>query len=294
MRRNGLWLSLATLAIISSLTACAPAQTPVETTPAPKSVEATPTPIPPMATPMPPTATPIPPTPTPIPPTATPMPPTPVIYIVKAGDTLSAIAKEFGVTVAILQEANGISDPRLLQVNQELIIPQDEAVPRVTATTVEATPIPASPTTTSARVLAQVVRVIDGDTIKIIMGGASFEVRYIGIDTPETKHPKKPIEWMGKEAAAKNEELVSGKVVGLEKDVSETDRYGRLLRYVWAGDLMVNAELVRLGYATVSTYPPDVRYQDLFLQMQQEAREAERGLWGPRPTPSPPTQPPSA
>ena len=75
----------------------------------------------------------------------------------------------------------------------------------------------------------------------------------------------------------------------LEKDVSETDRYGRLLRYVWVGDLMVNAELVRLGYALVSTYPPDVKYQDLFLRLPQEARAAGRGMWaeGATPTPSP-------
>ena len=148
-----------------------------------------------------------------------------------------------------------------------------------------ATPIPPTP----IRTQAQVLRVIDGDTIEVSIGGNSYTVRYIGIDTPETKHPEKSVEWMGEEAATKNEELVSGKVVGLEKDVSETDKYGRLLRYVWIGDLMVNAELVRLGYATVSTYPPDVHYQDLFLEMQQEAREAERGLWGPTPTPLPPT-----
>lgn len=141
-----------------------------------------------------------------------------------------------------------------------------------------ATPEP--PTATPGRVQAQVIRVIDGDTIEVVVVGQTYKVRYIGIDTPETKHPTKPVEPYGPEAAAKNEELVGGKIVGLEKDVSETDRYGRLLRYVYVGDLMVNAELVRLGYAQVSTYPPDVRYQDLFLQLQWEAREAGRGLWG--------------
>ena len=138
-------------------------------------------------------------------------------------------------------------------------------------------------------VSAQVLRVIDGDTIEVSIDGETYKVRYIGIDTPETKHPEKPVEWMGPEAAAQNEKLVGGKTVILEKDVSETDKYGRLLRYVWVGDLMVNAELVRLGYAQVSTYPPDVKYQDLFLQLQREAREAGRGLWGARrPTPTPP------
>ena len=116
---------------------------------------------------------------------------------------------------------------------------------------------------------AQVVEVIDGDTIRVLVDGLEYPVRYIGIDTPEMGHPDEPVEWMGPEAWAKNQELVEGKVVTLERDVSETDKYGRLLRYVWVGDLMDNAELVRLGYAQSSTYPPDVKRQDLFLQLQR-------------------------
>ena len=133
-------------------------------------------------------------------------------------------------------------------------------------------------------VVAQVTRVIDGDTIDVSISGEVFRVRYIGMDTPETVHPTKPVEWMGKEASEANKQLVDGKTVNLEKDVSETDQYGRLLRYVYVGDVFVNAELVRLGFAQVSTYPPDVKYQSLFLQMQHEAREAGRGLWGSTPT----------
>jgi len=140
------------------------------------------------------------------------------------------------------------------------------------------TPTPVPPVTTVVLPQAQVVRVIDGDTIEVSIGGKIYKVRYIGIDTPETG------EWMGSKATAKNEELVGGKVVGLEKDVSETDKYGRLLRYVWVGNLMVNAELVRLGCAQVSTYPPDVKYVDLFLRLQREAREAGR-MCGLTPTP---------
>lgn len=132
-----------------------------------------------------------------------------------------------------------------------------------------------------------VTRVIDGDTIDVSITGTSYRVRYIGIDTPETKHPKKPVEWMGKEAAAKNQELVGGKLVRLEKDVSETDKYGRLLRYVWVSDLMVNAELVRLGFAKVSTYPPDVKYQKRFLELQREAMQHNRGLWSTQHDPDP-------
>lgn len=156
-------------------------------------------------------------------------------------------------------------------------------------------PTPAPPLLTQA----QVIEVIDGDTIKVLIGGRTHTVRYIGIDTPETVHPDEPVGWMGKEASDGNKALVEGKTVYLERDISETDKYGRLLRYAWIGDSMVNAELVRLGLAQVSTNPPNVKYVDLLLRLQQEAREAGRGLWGPTPTaalPSPtatlaPTQP---
>ncbi|MFC1952620.1 thermonuclease family protein [Chloroflexota bacterium] len=126
----------------------------------------------------------------------------------------------------------------------------------------------------------QVVRVIDGDTIEVAFQGYLYTIRYIGVDTPETVHPTIEEEPFGKEASAKNRELVEGRFVTLEKDVSETDKYGRLLRYVYVDDVLINAELVRLGYAQVSTYPPDVKYQDLFLQLQREAQEGGRGLWG--------------
>jgi micrococcal nuclease len=131
------------------------------------------------------------------------------------------------------------------------------------------------------RAEARVVRVIDGDTIRVLVDGAEYPVRYIGIDTPETRHPDVGVEPFGLEAAEANSQLLAGGVVFLEKDVSEVDRYGRLLRYVYLSDgRMVNAELVRLGMAQVSTWPPDVRYQDLFLELQADARAAGRGLWG--------------
>jgi len=95
------------------------------------------------------------------------------------------------------------------------------------------------------------------------------KARYSGIVTPETVHPTNRVEYFGKEASEKKGELVEGKTVFLEKDVSEIDKYGRLLRYVWIDDVVVNAELVRLGYAQVVTYPPDVKYQEYFLQLQK-------------------------
>lgn len=127
--------------------------------------------------------------------------------------------------------------------------------------------------------LHTVVRVVDGDTIQVDVGGSLERVRYIGIDTPETVHPRKPVECFGKEASARNEALVGGKKVRLERDVTDRDRYGRLLRYVYVGDVFVNLELVREGYAKVSTYPPDVEHTDALVAAQRDAREANRGLW---------------
>lgn len=123
----------------------------------------------------------------------------------------------------------------------------------------------------------KVKRVIDGDTIELENGE---KVRYIGIDTPETKHPSKPIQYYGKEASEANRSLVEGKEVRLEFDVQQRDKYGRLLAYVYVGDIFVNAWLVENGYAQILTIPPNVKYQDKFLELQKRAREEDRGLWG--------------
>jgi len=136
-----------------------------------------------------------------------------------------------------------------------------------------------APTPRPGYVVASVLSVVDGDTIKVEIDGQPHTVRYIGINTPEISSPGSGSEAFGPEASAKNKELVGSRVVELEKDVSETDKYGRLLRYVWIGDVMVNAEMVRLGYAQVSTHPPDVKYQERLLRLQHEARSNCRGLW---------------
>ncbi len=128
---------------------------------------------------------------------------------------------------------------------------------------------------------AYVARVIDGDTIEVDIGGRLYKVRYIGIDTPEIG------QYGGDVATFVNAELVAGRTVYLEKDVSETDRYGRLLRYVWTEEGMVNALLVSMAYAQVTTYPPDVKYQQEFLELQRQAQEASLGLWAtPQPMPA--------
>ena len=123
---------------------------------------------------------------------------------------------------------------------------------------------------------AVVSEVIDGDTIRLTTGE---KVRYIGIDTPESVHPTKDKQCFGGEASIENERMVLGKTVILEKDKSETDRYGRLLRYVWLDGEMVNKKLVRDGFAVAKAYKPDVKYQEILEQAQLEAQTANRGLW---------------
>lgn len=122
----------------------------------------------------------------------------------------------------------------------------------------------------------KVVRVIDGDTIEI---EGNIKLRYIGVNTPELYDPKRPVECFGQVASDENKKLVEGKEIFIQRDISETDKYKRLLRYVWVGDIFVNDYLVRKGFAQVSTFPPDVKYVSQFLAAQKEAQENVRGLW---------------
>lgn len=126
---------------------------------------------------------------------------------------------------------------------------------------------------------ARVVRVIDGDTIEVDISGKVYRVRYIGIDTPEYDYSRPDVASLAEKATNANTALVGNKVVRLERDVSETDRYGRLLRYVYVGDLFVNAELVKLGWAEIYSYPPDTKYDGLFANLQREAINAGVGRW---------------
>ena len=126
------------------------------------------------------------------------------------------------------------------------------------------------------RILTKAIKVIDGDTI-VIEGGQ--HVRYIGIDAPEIRRDKQPAECFGPEAAAKNRELVENKVVVLEKDVSDKDKYGRLLRYVWLDDFFVNEQLVKEGFAKILTIPPDLKYKSLFNTAQTFAAQNKYGVW---------------
>lgn len=116
-----------------------------------------------------------------------------------------------------------------------------------------------------------VVNVVDGDTIDVRIGGETVRVRYVGMNTPERD------ELCYSEARRANADLVAGQTVTLVRDVSETDRFGRLLRYVYVGDVFVNARLVEQGYAEVVSYPPDTAYFDTLRQLEDEARAANRG-----------------
>lgn len=153
-----------------------------------------------------------------------------------------------------------------------------------TTTVATTTSAPAPPTTSAAAALppgdaAAVERVVDGDTI-VVTGGE--RVRLIGVDTPETKDPRKAVQCFGKEASAHTEALLPpGTAVRLVYDVERRDRYRRTLAYVYreTDGLFVNADLVASGYAQILTIPPNVAHADDFRALQAEARDAGRGLW---------------
>lgn len=131
--------------------------------------------------------------------------------------------------------------------------------------------------------VAEVLDVIDGDTIKVLLDGLVVKVKYIGIDAPESVSR---LEYLGKEAKARNRELVSGRNVLLFKDVSESDRFDRLLRYVFVEDRFINYELITLGYASAQDEPPDSSCAILFAQAAAGARDKSLGIWAPH-TPLP-------
>ncbi|KIL45218.1 thermonuclease family protein [Jeotgalibacillus soli] len=136
------------------------------------------------------------------------------------------------------------------------------------------------PESSLAYIQGTVTNVVDGDTVDVKMGdGAEERVRLLLIDTPETKHPRLGVQPFGPEASAFTEENLDGQEIELELDVSERDRYGRVLAYIWLDGELFNEELVRQGLARVAIYPPDIKYVDRFEEVQKEAQHAAVGIW---------------
>ncbi len=137
---------------------------------------------------------------------------------------------------------------------------------------------PRMPVSPAARpgVARECLRVIDGDTIQLDGGE---RVRLIGVDTPETVDPRRPVQYFGKEASAFTRRMAEGKLVRLDFDDETRDRYGRTLAYVYLEDgTLLNAEIIRQGYGFAYTRFP-FRYQAEFVRLEREAREEGRGLW---------------
>lgn len=141
--------------------------------------------------------------------------------------------------------------------------------------------LPASTAAAQTHLPGTITSVVDGDTVRVQLdAGPIVTVRLTGIDTPETKHPSKPVQCFGVEASAKTAELLPiGSAVGLERDVQDQDRYGRTLAYVWRDGVMVNEQLVAEGYALTLTIPPNVKYAETFAAAAQTARDGGLGLW---------------
>jgi endonuclease YncB( thermonuclease family) len=118
---------------------------------------------------------------------------------------------------------------------------------------------------------AVVTYIVDGDTVEVEMNGIGYRVRYVGVNTPERDQD------CYQEAKDANAALVEGETVTLVQDESNTDQYGRLLRYIYVGNTMINEELVREGYAEAVEYRPDTRYTSYFRQLEGEASAAGRG-----------------
>lgn len=131
---------------------------------------------------------------------------------------------------------------------------------------------------------AKVLKVVDGDTVDVQLGGEEVRLRLIGLDTPESVDPRKPVECYAVEASNKAKELLGGQTVYLEPDPSqsERDRYGRLLRFIWLGDgTLYNLEMIAQGYAFEYTYDNKYKYQAAFKRVQEQARDGSVGLWSP-------------
>ncbi len=137
---------------------------------------------------------------------------------------------------------------------------------------------------TASGIVYCVEHVVDGDTVDLDIDGKRVRVRLIGINTPETVDPRRPVECFGKEASNKAKEILSGKWVSIESDPTQdtTDKYGRKLLYIYTSDgTLFNIQMIREGYAHEYTYRYPYKYQQEFKNAEHDARTEERGLWAP-------------
>lgn len=217
-------------------------------------------------------------------------------FVSRTGRDWTKVFSGWVMMAALLLSLAACLDQDFQEREKDQALPPTQTVVSQTPRVIVITATPSfttTPTTTQqptvlpagSREKARVVKVIDGDTIRVILHGEELPVRYIGVDTLEVQYD----EWMGEEAYLANLALVGGREVYLEKDVSETDRYGRLLRYVYLLDgTFVNADLVRNGWAAAVAYPPDTKHQDLFRDLERQARSKSLGRWQTTPTPGVP------
>ena len=215
--------------------------------------------------------------------------------------TISMLANIFAPATAPAENNDGIATHVIetaLAISQQTQAAASPTLePTFTSHPTATDSLPPSPTVTEALIpvtgascipdslpqIGKVVDVVDGDTIKVLLDedGLTYSVRYIGTDTPEDTGQ---VEYFGPEATAKSSELVYGKTVTMIKDVSETDCYGRLLRYVIADDVFVNYELVAQGYANTASYPPGVACISTFQAAESKSSIFKLGLWSTPPT----------
>lgn len=213
---------------------------------------------------------------------------------ISVGSVFVALAITQQPQVALGIEPKAVNTQVVMPINTEPVLPTLEptaisVIPTFIVPPATFTPVPLSIETQSVQYpqrpdcildqrpqIGKITRVVDGDTVHVLIDGRDFAVRYIGVDTPEstTEH-----EFLGPESSALNSSLVANQDVVLYRDTSETDRFDRLLRYVFVGEKFVNAELVRAGMAQAIDYEPDTACSELLTQAMLEAQQTKVGLW---------------
>lgn len=201
----------------------------------------------------------------------------------------SLITLVFFVLFGVTTDANEAAEQE--KISQQAAQSQpviEEKIPTAPETVAESNVVPAEVISVveEAKKLEEtyeVVRVVDGDTLTLSIGGKKEVLRLIGMDTPETVDPRKQVQCFGKEASAKAKEMLTGKKVRIEADPSqgERDKYNRLLGYIFLEDgIFYNELMIEEGYAHEYTYNTPYKYQSEFKEAETKAREGKKGLWG--------------